>query len=496
MLPLGPSASCCHHSDDGPSLKRSLEGATPTIHASRPLYSRLCRYFVSRLLVLLFTFTPEAHARFLLPLSHSSIPAWRDASTWLSARLPSSHLSRRIWSPSSSNGAKRSSGFSVFSLPPFPGGLDLTCVSAAGLPQDSSLVHAFPSDGAGKPPLLSRTTQAGETAQPRPALGSPGGRILWCMSPERFCSFLPPRRWIRSLAVAHPRGRQTPWVERRSGLRLPPPCGASRVSARQRANALVSFELLCRHHTLSALNAFGQSLAYGRENAGAETRGLTEGLPPFNARVSRSADNATAEKVDELKGAQSPQRSKSEEREHGAPLSLSSPSAALLGKTREAALEELERYERIRDTRLLMSWDAWARGVGKSPEYLKTLVTLAYSSPSASYKVEKRARPAADKRRGLDEARDAQTNASPDSRPAFSLYDDSASAEGGERELEGAEPGCLGTKSQQLEGADRRASDGLSHEAASRGQQAASASGGPREGGRNVATMGRRAIKG
>ncbi|PHJ21671.1 sigma- region 3 protein [Cystoisospora suis] len=43
------------------------------------------------------------------------------------------------------------------------------------------------------------------------------------------------------------------------------------------------------------------------------------------------------------------------------------------------ALKELERYEKIRDENLLMSWEAWARGVSRSVEYLKRLVTLAYS---------------------------------------------------------------------------------------------------------------------
>ncbi|CBZ51366.1 putative sigma-70, region 3 domain containing protein [Neospora caninum Liverpool] len=60
------------------------------------------------------------------------------------------------------------------------------------------------------------------------------------------------------------------------------------------------------------------------------------------------------------------------------------PASSVAKKSREEALEELEKYERIRDSRLLMSWDAWARGIGKSPEYLKNLVTLAYASPTSS----------------------------------------------------------------------------------------------------------------
>ncbi|KYF44532.1 sigma-70, region 3 protein [Toxoplasma gondii TgCatPRC2] len=69
--------------------------------------------------------------------------------------------------------------------------------------------------------------------------------------------------------------------------------------------------------------------------------------------------------------------------ENGDRLPASGAHLSVSSKSQEEALAELETYERIRDSRLLMSWDAWARGVGRSPEYLKNLVTRAYA-PHAS----------------------------------------------------------------------------------------------------------------
>ncbi|KEP63423.1 UNVERIFIED_CONTAM: sigma-70, region 3 protein [Hammondia hammondi] len=138
----------------------------------------------------------------------------------------------------------------------------------------------------------------------------------------------------------------------------------SLVSVRQPRASSLSALLPGRRLLLFPLHCQESETKGGREAEARDSRGLAATRRGTQQHARETGDTSSREENDDEVPAS------------GSPVSVSS-------KSQEEALAELEKYERIRDSRLLMSWDAWARGIGKSPEYLKSLVTLAYS-PHAS----------------------------------------------------------------------------------------------------------------